>query len=372
MHKLILNEFYNKVLPMIRDNSLEIDGWKFNIEFQTIMPDTEKYLKSDVEESLIINNVELFNKLLVEYTTRMLEIILNSKLKDLDYIYYNGNKKFMIDFIISNLWNNVTDTDLNNPIEYLQTRINFLDDPLYDSESKIVYLEDIDFLENSSVEYQVCLNNPILETPYSFKINIVRNKVEEEVFKLPSIYYGISNGVCFIYAVQRENKTKENNYTKKINRLLYKVNKDVDDDYELDNIKDVSPSAIVSLAIFTKILKENGIRDIRVVDYMPIRYKAKECAINKKIDKLRGKIKDEELNELLIKAQDEHIGIQKNITDKFLRNFRRLQYQLGNIKITSYPKDVDSTMHLILTDGFNNSDNILNKLYQEEPYKKKI
>lgn len=81
MKKLILDEFYNKILPSVRDNKLEIDGWRFNIEFQTIIPDTEKYLNSNVDETLIINDKILFNELLVEYTERMLEIILNSKLK---------------------------------------------------------------------------------------------------------------------------------------------------------------------------------------------------------------------------------------------------------------------------------------------------
>lgn len=177
------------------------------------------------------------------------------------------------------------------------------------------------------------------------------------------MYYGISEGVCFIYAVQRESKLKENSYTKKINRLLYKVNKDVEDDYELDNIKDVSPSALVSLTLFIRILKENNINEIRVVDYLPIRYKAKECAIDYKINKLKDKLKDKEINELLIKAQDEQTNIQRNITDKFIRNFRRLEYQLGNVKITNYPKDVDSMMHLSLTDNFNQTDNILNQIY---------
>ncbi len=249
------------------------------------MPNTDKYLNDKVDETLTINNLELFNKLLIEYTTKMIDIISNTNLINIDYVYYNGNKKFMIDFIISNIWNNVTDTDLNNPVEYLKARINFLDDPLHDSESKIIYLKDLYFLENSDIEYEINLNNPILETPYSFKPSIVRNKAIGEIFELPRVFYGISDGVCYIYAVQRDNKIKENNYTKKINRLLYKVNKSIKDDYDLDNIKDVTPSALVSLTLFMRILKENNIRDVKVIDYMPIRYKAKEYAINYKINK---------------------------------------------------------------------------------------
>ena len=39
METLILNEFYNVVLPQIKSNNLSIDGWGFNLEFQTIIND---------------------------------------------------------------------------------------------------------------------------------------------------------------------------------------------------------------------------------------------------------------------------------------------------------------------------------------------
>ncbi|MBP3635186.1 MAG: hypothetical protein J6J17_01830 [Bacilli bacterium] len=363
MDELILNEFYNKILPAIRDDNLKIDGWNFNIEFQTLLNDNKKYTNYDVSETLIISDIDLFNQLLVQYTKKMIDIILNSSLKNIDYVYYNGNKTYIIDFIISNLWNNVTDMDLINPINFLRMRINFLDDTLYDKNSKIVYLTDIDFLEYSNIEYEIKLNNPILETPYSFSSYIVRDRSNNEVFKLPEIFYGISEGICYIYAIQRIEKVQKNEYTKKVNRILYRVNKEIYDDYALDNIKDVTPSALVSLTIFIKKLKEININDIRVIDYMPIRYKAKEKAIDYRVNKFKDKVSQEEFRKIEESAKEEHYNIQTNITDKFMRNFRRLEYQLGDVHIVNFPKDVDSMMHIRINNNTINNDNILNRLY---------
>lgn len=373
MSELILDEFYNKILLEIKENDVNIDGWKFNIEFQTKVNNETKYLNKNIFETLEIKNKELFDKLLILYTKKMYEIIKNSNLKRIDYVYYDGNKKFIIDFILSSLWNNVTDTDLQNPIEYLENRINFLNDPLYNNEMNNIFINNVDFLNNSSIEYIIKMNNPVLETPYSFCPYIVRNKDNNEVFELPKIHYGISNGKCYIYSVQNNKDREDNSYIKKINRILYKVNKNIIDDYEVDNIKDVSPSALVSISIFIKLLIEKNISEIYVIDYMPIRYKAKSTAINKKIEKISKNMTLDCKNKLIEENNFKQEQIQRNMTDKLIRNFRRLEFQLGNIRIISYPKDADSFMHIKTTNESIHNDNLLNMLYNyniEEKNKK--
>ena len=370
MDNIIINEFYRKILPSIKNGLVSIDGWNFNVEFQTLILDDKSdlnkrdYTNSNIEETLIISNVELFNKLLIKYVNIMYDIILNSKLKNIDYVYFNGNKKHIIDFILTNLWNNVTDVDLQNPINYMVNRINFLSDPIYDSESKRIYLRNIEFLENSDIEYSITLNNPVNETLYSFSSYIVRDKNINEIFELPKIFYGISNNCCYIYAVKGSRNKEKNDYYKKINRILYKVNKGVSSEYELNDITQVTPSALVALTLFFRILMENNITEINVIDYMPIRYKAKQMAIKRDIDKLKEKINDDSqiqiMNKISSIAQEK---IQSNITDKFIRNFIRLSLQLGNLDIVSYPKDVDSMMHIKLNGNCIINDNILNQLY---------
>lgn len=374
MDELILNEFYNKILPAVKSNNLLIDDWNFNIEFQTIIRDTItedlqklginefNYINYGVEESLIINDIKLFNEVLIIYVKKMFDLIINSDLKQIDYVYFNGNKTYIIDFILANMWSNVTDYDLQNPISYIKNRINFLDDEFCVYNSDTLFLENISSLSNSNIEFNISLNNPILETPYSFNSKIVRN--ENEIFNLPRIFYGISNKVCYIYAIQQVDKNDINNsYVKHINRILYKANKDVKDNYELDNIKDVTVSALFALTIFLKFLRENNILEIKVIDYLPIRYKAKEKSLKNRIDTYRNKNVDEsKITKIEEKFEVEHDYLQNNITNKFIRNFRRLEYQLGTLKIKSFPKDVDSMMHIELSNNFNEKTNILNEI----------
>lgn len=371
MEELILNEFYNKILVEAKDGVIDIDGFKFNIEFQTKINDENKYLNENVFETLEIKNKEEFDKLLILYTKKMYEFIINSDFKNIDYVYYEGNKTYIIDFILSSVWNNVTNDSLQNPIEYLKDRINFIDNSLYSLDNNYSLIKNADVLQNSDISFSIEKNNPILETPYSFCPYIVRDKENNEIFSLPKVYFGISNNKCFIYSVKNDKNINDNSYSKKINRILYKVNKNIEDDYELDNIKDVSPSALISISMFLKVLKENNITKVNIVDFMPIRYKAKEYALNKKISKLQKTFSKEEFDNMKINIQKEQEKIQNNMTDKLLRNFRRLEYH-GFIDITSYPKDIDSNMHIKINDNVKEFDNILNTLYSEESNNIKI
>lgn len=241
MDDLILNEFYNKILIEAKNGVIDIDGFKFNIEFQTKINDESKYLNENVFETLEIKNKETFDKLLILYTKKMYEFIINSNFKNIDYVYYEGNKTYIIDFILSSVWNNVTNDNMQNPVEYLQDRINFIDNSLCSLDDNYTLIKNADVLQNSDISFSIEKNNLILETPYSFCPNIVRDKEINEIFPLPKVYFGISNNKCFIYSVKNDKCNTDNSYTKKINRILYKVNKNIDDDYELDNIKDVSP-----------------------------------------------------------------------------------------------------------------------------------
>ena len=93
-----------KILIEATGGVIDIDGFKFNIEFQT-RNGSSRYLNENVFETLEIKNKELFDKLLILYTKKMYEFIMRSNLKDIDYVYYEGNKTYIIDFILSSIWN---------------------------------------------------------------------------------------------------------------------------------------------------------------------------------------------------------------------------------------------------------------------------
>ena len=51
--------------------------------------------------------------------------------------------------------------------------------------------------------------------------------------------------------------------------------------------------------------------------------------------------------------------LQQNLTEKFLRTFRRIIYHNNHIQIDSYPYELDSYLHLSYNNKLNNSNNSL-------------
>lgn len=257
------------------------------------------------------------------------------------------------------LFANATYTDFSNPISFLEKRINFIKDNTFKYFNHKLILDNVSSLNNSSIFASSLKHDLVYETPYVFSVTIEN----EGVYHLPLISYGISDNTCYIYAIQNTNN-EINKYSKIIKRCLYKINGDVHDDYELDNIKDVSPSAIMALTIFLDCLEKNGISDIKVISYLPVRHYAKEVSNEKKANYLK-KYKNLELAEfekIKNELDFEQLRIDKNITDKFIRDFRRLDYHFDNLEITSYPMDMDEYMHLKISPFTSSNNEVLNEI----------
>lgn len=81
---------------------------------------------------------------------------------------------------------------------------------------------------------------------------------EDKTHSLPQIYYDIclegEQKVCYISAVQNELSRKK---IPKVERLLYKLNKDIEEE-------NVHPNRLYAMKIFLEILKEHKIRNIRI------------------------------------------------------------------------------------------------------------
>lgn len=172
--------------------------------------------------------------------------------------------------------------------------------------------------------------------------------------------------MLYIYSIINS-KLENNNleYNKKIKRELYKINSGVsinesdeylkyknnEIDYYPENISDVSPSAVLSLSIFMSLLYSKHITNIKVVPYLPIRYLSREIMANS----LSNTDKKQELN-------NRNNFIQSNITDKFIRTFRRVSYHLSGTQIKSYPYELDEYMNINLND-ISLKDDIVNQVY---------
>lgn len=110
--------------------------------------------------------------------------------------------------------------------------------------------------------------------------------------------------------------------------------------YEEGNLKDITPSFVVALNMMISYFNSLGINNIVIPSLLVERWNAKKIASNIKYEK--GKIDKNKFNELETKQQ----YIQSNLTDKLLRNFLRLNYHYNSIFVTSYPFELDSSMHI--------------------------
>lgn len=198
-------------------------------------------------------------------------------------------------------------------------------------------------------------NSPSMETPYKIKLTLSSENDENISYFLPSIYYGIDNDTCYIYAILNDkNKQEINQMNKKyiniINRLLFKLNSDVKDleEYHIDgeeNIKDVSMSFVLSLNIFISLLQNKGIKKLKVISYLPLRYESRNITAEKSIDRDNLKNRND--------------SIQYNLTNKLIRTIRRLTIQNNAVEIVNLPYELDEFLTLNVHRRTNQLDNTL-------------
>ncbi len=227
---------------------------------------------------------------------------------DLEKVLDDIDEDSLIKNIILTILSNARYVDYENPVAYFRKVTCFFDNPLdVDSSTK-----EIEILDNSIIRYSNSKEVFGYETPYCFKMNITNG---EDSYNLPIINYGLDDNTCYIYSIQNKERNEDNKYNKRIKRLLNKINANVtiDTDDKASSILGVTPSFVLTMAMFFKILKDKGIDDVRVVTFLPDRYLEK-------------------------KATEEYDAdlIQHNLTEKLILLFYRLQYHIDGINV-NYP-----------------------------------
>lgn len=215
---------------------------------------------------LKIDNKEEFFYYLEEYINAYLSIYNFEK-----YTEYYG-KEATIKAILLNFLSNARYEDFNDPISYIKRSIDFIKDKTLNNYKNKKISTEISNLNNSSIIANLKKDTFGYETPYRMDLSLI---LGEEKFHLPIINYGISNGICYIYSIQNKEPNEKTMLNKRINRAMYKLNKDIiiEKDYdEKDTILNTPLSFIMTLTIFFKILKDNNINLIRVITFLPDRY----------------------------------------------------------------------------------------------------
>lgn len=353
----ILDIFYNEVIPEAATGRVE--GYlMFNIAFNTILENkalTSQVIKQDrlLFPTLIIKNKEEFDKMLILYVSTAVR-------------FYDGNfygekyetaMKEYIKSTLALLWSNATSEDFVNPVEFLRNRINFLNDETLTPKTIVEPKETSIGVLTTEIKKDQIFN----ETPYYMEFAINGNP-------LPVVRFGISDGTCYIYAIQNITKLTRD---KRLNRALYGVNKGLDTANEPndnisnpENLVGITPSTLAAATLAISLLKANGIDNIVIPALLPTRWNAKEIAYNVKGDYLlaRGE-DDEDVEEFIEKSHNDHDEIQRNLSDKFIRTFRRLEYHFDNIEVTALPFIEDINMHLKVTDVVECNNPLLKELY---------
>lgn len=335
MEEKILEIFYQEVVKEAMEGRIQIGDWFFNIGFSTKLGDCFLSQHKEEFETLEINNQESFQQKLIEYTNTLLNWFINyPDFKNCDSLYFDGNINLIIKNIVSSVWSNAMVDDFKNPEMYLQRCIDILN---MDENTKNFSMESdfIPSLNNSRIICKVVPQNPAnYESPYAFESQIVS---EDGTYLLPSISFGVSNQICYMTGIQNKHKEIVTPYEKKINRLLYRVNKKVEDSYEEERIQDISSSQLISMVCFLKFLRIKNIQNVVANSYFPVRYHAKINAMKKK-----AKMANQEEMDLQLST------LYENIVNKFLRVLRRTTYHFPEITINSFPFELDSSTHITI------------------------
>jgi hypothetical protein len=353
-----------------------IDGDSFQVAFNTVIFENGEEIYSNLENNnypvLVINDREIFLSKLNEYIGLCINkgVRVPNFSKDIE----RNKVKLMVSYIFAN----ATTEDFINPIALLDRNIQFLKDDTFAYLDDDFYTNELGCFQNSSIKIKNTVQSVFMETPNRINISFTKNIQQTTVEHfLPSISYGIAEDsggkVCYIYSILQPKITKKANeiqerYDKKISREMYKINAGIadienidyknyndQDTYYPENISDVSPSAVLSLVVFLALLSRQGITKIKVVPYLPIRFLARDLSIGN----IDNKVKIDEM-------QQRNTNIQKNITDKFIRTFRRVSYHFEKFNINYYPYEINEFMGISLANfdsHFNNE--ILQDVYMK-------
>ena len=364
MNKSILDVFYNILVNEAKIGRVDC-YFKYNIRFDTkIIEDGIEVIGEENDDLLIptlmIKNKAMFDQLLVQYVDLALDFY-DDDCYEREVIwskYYDNELGISKEkLIMTMLWSNATVEDFNNPCEFLRKRIAFFDLgnlKEYRNKQVIGYSEVL----GANIEVKIVKSGLENEAPYTLKTYLDKLETGNRIYEFPNVYFGIYNNTGYVYAIQLDKyRLILTSIMKKFDRLMYKVNDGLDvkedtyDNYGVGNLKDITPNSLVVANILMGLFRNNGIYKVRVPSILISRWNAKVMSIFYRMKFLSDKnIPLEEVNEIMDDVKEKVLYIQSNLTEKFLRVFRRLGYHHSTIMIDSYPYEVDSNLDISILD----------------------
>lgn len=125
-------------------------------------------------------------------------------------------------------------------------------------------------------------------------------------------------------------------------------------------------SFVLSLSVMFGVLNRENINNFVVVPLLIERWNAKKIMFDIKEQFNLFKGNHSTLKEDLEKQED----IQKNLTEKFIRTFRRIEYHFSNINIVSYPFEIDDNMYIVNNNNYSSNNELLDEMYRGDSFEK--
>lgn len=317
---------------------------------------TAKYYYNVMAPTLIIKNKEQLNESMTNYANLARDFYSQDE-RVLDSS--NAQK-----YILTSCLVNALPNDFNDLNKLFERYSNFITDTSLS-----------DFLETRDIGYSNILKSNILvtlekqsvveETPYAFHIELIGENNKK--YTLPDVRFGISNGKAYVYAIQNMDKGDKD---KTIERKMRKVGQGFDESSTSrdpinnpENLYSVGPWDLISLAVTIPLISTYSNVEEFVAPYFLVnRWNAVEISHQLLKEKYNGDLDNPIVQRRLEKIKT-HDSVQRNITDKFIRSFRRMGHHFSNIEIDSFPLEMDSSLHFKVYNEMVCNNDLLGEIY---------
>lgn len=264
----IIDTFYNRVIPGLLTGKI-VCGIYIRAIANVSFVENNKLVEAHSEiNGLEIPTFQINNKVLLEsLLTKYVNIM-----KDFNFPHKDSiDKEDLNTYIIACAIANMAPEDYLNPEGYFNKLCYIHENNPINNHSKDLGYNDT---LKGELFYSIQNDFPNQECPFAFKLLL---KTDLGLYEFPIIRFYIIDNTAFIGAIQNTKSSKDKTLNKKVRRKLYKVNEGLNQDNPL---MEVDPSVVCSLSVFTKLLSNYNINNIKLLPYSLQRSNDKKIQIH--------------------------------------------------------------------------------------------
>ena len=270
-----------------------------------------------------------------------------SSIKNSDLPFCECNERIGEKYHISNIWNNATNYDFDNPERFIKRYTDFILDDTFNYFDEIKCIGSIGVVDG--VESYIYLRRDKCprgyETPFELSFFIGNIETSTALYPLPKIRYGFESDKnqkkAYIYALQNDIRPALFRYNEELDCYMRKINGYISG---MENRGVHSPSFIFAIVLFLSTISSLGISELLIPDMLLGRRKNKSRFNN---------MNEKDLDDL-----------QYNLTNKNIKTFIRVAMEIEGIDIFSYPNDIDSFLHIKIGPDIFSENEVISKLIE--------